>query len=357
MSKICNSCGKEVKDEFDFCVYCGKELPKHYICPDCREEYLEIDYEYCGKCGGKLIPIEDFTEIDLSFLNDQEQISYKFWTALLKEAEKGEKDFFEYWKTQLFWPVDDFCIKDISPDNARLISRFFFGKDYIQCRLHIQHNIPLFNHLLKRKDYYESEFGSKLIWNDKNGKGNARNIIIRTNLSIDNHNEWDDMIHWFIDTMNKFCEVFRDEIIEFAGTINDNKIFPFWLKVENELSKTNLKNLDGYSIWRDKKVGFSDVDLLYGFMLFNKFVKKHPKVVLVIRDWNMYQYILNDKENIEKELGFNLNWDDNWHIYVTKDIPNDPEFRDEMIQWYIDTALKLDKVFGKRIKEFLSLRI
>ena len=46
MSKICNSCGKEVKDEFDFCVYCGKELPKHYICPDCREEYLEIDYEY-----------------------------------------------------------------------------------------------------------------------------------------------------------------------------------------------------------------------------------------------------------------------------------------------------------------------
>ena len=67
----------------------------------------------------------------------------------------------------------------------------------------------------------------------------------------------------------------------------------------------------------------------------------------------MYQYILNDKENIEKELGFNLNWDHNWHIFVTNNIPNKPEFEDEIIQWQIDTALKIDKVISKRIKEFL----
>ena len=59
MSKICKNCGKEVKEEFDFCVYCGEKLPKHFICPDCKEEYLEIDYEYCGKCGGKLVPFNE----------------------------------------------------------------------------------------------------------------------------------------------------------------------------------------------------------------------------------------------------------------------------------------------------------
>ena len=100
MSKICNSCGKEVKDEFDFCVYCGEKLPKHYICPDCKEEYLEIDYEYCGKCGGKLIPINQYNEIDLDSVNidPSEKTHYKFWTAFLKEAERGENDFFEFWK-------------------------------------------------------------------------------------------------------------------------------------------------------------------------------------------------------------------------------------------------------------------
>lgn len=59
MSKICKKCGKEVKDEYDFCVYCGEKLPKHLICPDCEEEYFEIDYGFCGKCGGKLVDFED----------------------------------------------------------------------------------------------------------------------------------------------------------------------------------------------------------------------------------------------------------------------------------------------------------
>ena len=355
MFKICNNCGKEVKDEFDFCVYCGSELPKHYICPDCKEEYLEIDYEYCGKCGGKLIPIDQYNEIDLDSINIEpwEKTHYKFWTAFLKEAERGENDFFEFWKTQLFWPIDDFCIKDISPNNARLICRSFFNKDYVQCKLHIGDNIPLFNHLLKRKDHYERQFGSKLIWDDKKNTGYARNIIIRTNLNFNNHDNWDDIIHWFIDTMNKFCEVFRDEIIEFAGTINDNEKYQYWLKVENELSKTNLKNLHNYTIWNYKKIGFSSVDLLYGFMEFGKFERNRPMVKFIIRDWNMYEYIVNDKENIEKELGFNLNWDHNWHIFVTNNIPNKPEFEDEIIQWQIDTALKIDKVISKRIKEFL----
>ena len=67
----------------------------------------------------------------------------------------------------------------------------------------------------------------------------------------------------------------------------------------------------------------------------------------------MYECILEDKEIIESELGFNMSWDHNWNIIVSKDIPNKPEFEDEIIKWQIDTALKIDKVISKRIKKFV----
>ena len=80
MVKICNKCGKENKEEFDFCVYCGSELPNHLICPDCREEYLESDYEYCGKCGGKLMLFDSFNEMNNLDSKSAEikDMSYKF---------------------------------------------------------------------------------------------------------------------------------------------------------------------------------------------------------------------------------------------------------------------------------------
>lgn len=351
MSKICKKCGKEVKDEYDFCVYCGERLPKHLICPDCEKEYLEIDYGFCGKCGGKLIPIDDFKEIDLSFLDDHEQISYKFWTAFLKEAQKQENEFIEFWKAQLFWHVKDFCMKDVYPSFAIFPPRFYFGKDYIECKIHIGDNKPLYHHLHKKRNQFDREFGSKLIWEEKNTVGN---IITRTNLSIDNPDDWDDMIHWYMDTMNKFSEVFKDEIIEFAGTIDDIERYQYWLKVDEALEKTDLKNISNYTVWNYKEIGFCDISMVYGFMKFTKYKRNRPLVQLIIRNWDMYEYLLNDKENIEKELGFSLNWQDNWKIFISTDIPNKPEFEDEIIQWQIDTGLKIDEVFSKRIKEFVG---
>lgn len=35
-------------------------VPKTKVCLDCKEEYPGADFDFCGKCGGKLIPIEDF---------------------------------------------------------------------------------------------------------------------------------------------------------------------------------------------------------------------------------------------------------------------------------------------------------
>ena len=60
MSKICKNCGKEIEDQYNFCLYCGEKLPKHLICPECEKEYTEADFDFCGKCGGRLVDIEDY---------------------------------------------------------------------------------------------------------------------------------------------------------------------------------------------------------------------------------------------------------------------------------------------------------
>ena len=212
MSKICNNCGKEVKDEFDFCVYCGSELPKRFICPDCKEEYLESDYEYCGKCGGKLMLFDLFNEMNnLDSLPDNEKCKI-FWSKFFNEADKTENNFTECNRDPQNG-YNRFSMNGIT--GSVLETRGLFKKeDYIEIKILIHNDKDLYRHLAKRKDYYNEQFPKDLIWREN--KKNARNIaLIIDDLSIRNSSDWDEIIHQFINQMNKFCEVFSDDIKEF----------------------------------------------------------------------------------------------------------------------------------------------
>ena len=217
MAKICKNCGKEVKDEFDFCVYCGEELPKHYICPDCKEEYLESDYEYCGKCGGKLVLFDSFNELlyNLDLTNmSREEICTTFWKIFAVEAEKADKKFsylcgepHEHWNS--------FSMEGIDPWAAcHLSSRFYFSKNLHHVEVKIYSgNKPLYHHLKKREKYYNKQFPKDLKWVERTY---AINIALKIdNLSIKNTSDWAEIIHQFISQMNKFYEVFSDDIKEF----------------------------------------------------------------------------------------------------------------------------------------------
>lgn len=48
----CSSCGAEIKEGAEFCVVCGKKLPKRKKCPNCGAEVLE-DAMFCTNCGNK----------------------------------------------------------------------------------------------------------------------------------------------------------------------------------------------------------------------------------------------------------------------------------------------------------------
>ena len=219
MFKICNNCGKEVKDEFDFCVYCGSELPKRFICPDCKAEYLTSDYEYCGKCGGKLVLFDSFNEtisnLDLEKLSNEE-ICQIFWSEFEKELNKTEYKFsLLLYENNRNW--NSFSMEGVDPWEAcHLSSRFYFGKNYhhVEVKIFIGNNKGLYKHLLKRKAHYNKQFHKDLDWIEKTY---ACNISLKIdNLSIKNTSDWNEIIHQFISQMNKFCEVFSDDIIKFS---------------------------------------------------------------------------------------------------------------------------------------------
>ena len=350
MSKICNKCGKENIEEFDFCVYCGSELPKHLICPDCREEYHAIDFEYCGKCGGKLVSIDFFqsAKTNLIGLSGQEEVCYNFWSALLKEAERSESKFLNFRYNFLFDNYKLFAFDGVNPTIARIHNRIYFEKDKIEIKIHIPNNKGLYNHLHKRKKYYNKKFGKELVWDKK-----TQVCFIKTeidNLSINEISDWEEMIKEIINTNNKLCEVFSDDIIKFLGPIEDDDKYPYWSKVQEELKKTDLSCLHSYINTNAIDISFSDIDFYYGYLVFIKYAVKDPQVRCYFR--GPFDYLYKNRKSIESELGFNLNWG-NGMFYVYNDIPNGLEFEDEIIQWQIETALKLDEVIPKWIKEFL----
>ena len=91
----------------------------------------------------------------------------------------------------------------------------FKKEDYIEIKILIHNDKDLYRHLAKRKDYYNEQFPKDLIWREN--KKNARNIaLIIDDLSIRNSSDWDEIIHQFINQMNKFCEVFSKDIKKFT---------------------------------------------------------------------------------------------------------------------------------------------
>lgn len=58
----CTKCGSEVSAEFAFCVACGNpmevqqpKVQKDKVCPACGFKTNDSEYEFCYRCGSKLV--------------------------------------------------------------------------------------------------------------------------------------------------------------------------------------------------------------------------------------------------------------------------------------------------------------
>ena len=48
---VCPHCNKELKEDFDFCPYCGKSVK--LTCSNCNKE-LKEDFDFCPYCGHEI---------------------------------------------------------------------------------------------------------------------------------------------------------------------------------------------------------------------------------------------------------------------------------------------------------------
>ena len=84
MVKICNKCGKEIEDQYDFCVYCGEKLPKHFICPDCTRRMctaiLTDDHCYVIYNNNKILfklNTENANNAKLHYIDDRFYLAFE----------------------------------------------------------------------------------------------------------------------------------------------------------------------------------------------------------------------------------------------------------------------------------------
>lgn len=107
--------------------------------------------------------------------------------------------------------------------------------------------------------------------------------------------------------------------------------------------------------WYDLAIGSS----LAHISLTVNTLKKEIRIETWISDnKDLYDYLESQKEVIEKELGYSLNWerlDDKKasRISISKKIDiNKEENWDEAIDWHLEKAVEFYKVFSMRIKDF-----
>lgn len=72
---------KKNESDFKFCAFCGEKL-SYLVCIECGEEYNK-DYEYCGKCGGKLVDINSYMNPDILYFNFQNKYTARGFKHLM----------------------------------------------------------------------------------------------------------------------------------------------------------------------------------------------------------------------------------------------------------------------------------
>lgn len=132
----------------------------------------------------------------------------------------------------------------------------------------------------------------------------------------------------------------------------------YWLKLKKKINQNNLfeNNLFKWD-FQTSMIPISDVILDLArieMVIHNGFIEVK---LYSPNDYhiNIYDYLLDNKEEIEKELGFELNYFKAryWRIsiYTKIDVTNKNTWEDA-INWHIFMAKRFDEVFSHRIREY-----
>jgi len=143
-------------------------------------------------------------------IREREKINKEFWTKFLDQANAS---------TNLYQNINP--SKDSWLWKSAGISRFRYSlvisKTYARVEFYIntpskEKNKEAYDVLLEDKDQIESEIGCRLIWERMDNKKASRIKLEISNISINNEENWDEMISFLIDNIIKFEKVFSKKI-------------------------------------------------------------------------------------------------------------------------------------------------
>lgn len=325
-------------------------VEKNPIFMESQKYGLPINSLYCRLTTDQYDGMEYDVDIDL----------YEYWSRLKEKIIR--KGLFEgnlyKWDSQICW----IPISKIILDLVRIEMVIHNGAVEVKLYSPNKNQSKLYDYLFSHKNEIEKELGFKLNYFKKK----TWNISIYTPIDVTNNDNWDDAMNWHIFMAKRFEEVFSQRIIDYhreIPSIEPNHVrTQYWLEVYKGLSDFNLVNSEiphpypWYCILLDD-VPYSQCRIeLHAYTN-----KKQIKVSIIIEKTrqDLYDYLLENKEIIENEIGFKLVWAKNkGRRYI--EIINNMDIRDknnwaDAINWQLKTADKFKEVFNHKIIEFYEM--
>lgn len=323
--------------------------PYYSIYNESREYGLPIESEFCkSTCNNH----EKFAEFeinrnlsDLELYDYTSKLSAKIETKLFKKPLVNG----DLWNFGL-------PLKDLMWNLVHI--RMFVREGYVGvgiCSSNPQKDKNLFDFLLNKRDEIEKEFGMELHF--KMHEDFQWEISIFSPIDIMDDDE--NAMNWQICMSKRFENVFHEVIFEYYKNNPlkscDDLINQYWIELFKKLYHTDLI---GVEIPHSKffyKISWENMN----FSEYNVNLYCNPKnndigIVIDIHNLELYEHLFKNKESVEKDLAFKLNWAENRNLISynqTFDINNRNNWS-KAIKWQLGIAMNLKEKFDRIIKEF-----
>ena len=192
------------------------------------------------------------------------------------------------------------------------------NKNNIEIRLHHIFYRDIYDYLYENINQIEEEMGVTLVWKAKNSKRFSSYIYQTKNIDYTNKENWPECIEWHSQMINKFREVFVKYMKQCdlkryrvdAQVVAKNTHKRYWFKVndnfvsKNEMTISEPKSNPWHTIFFNSKLSVFSIKTNYN--------QRNIAIELFIpQSKELFTFLGEDREAIEKEIGYKLIWQNN----------------------------------------------
>jgi len=146
-------------------------------------------------------------KIEQGDISELKLLQYKFWTELGKKLESNDTPL----KLQKVYPQHWTNIA-VGKTGVHLAATFNTQEERVSAQLYIIKNKNWFKELESQKNAIEKELGEELSWQSLPERAASRIALYRPNSKIENEENWQDMIIWLVEKLEKLRSIFSPRL-------------------------------------------------------------------------------------------------------------------------------------------------